>query len=276
MPLKKHAQDWINDLSGQQRKQKNAYPLCHINNPMDFIALISECESIEGLQAITAKLRDYFGFDIVTFGQLATNKQQATGYILACDESPSSNATQWIHYYKRNIFADDPIIKWGRERSTPIIIDDIHQQNKLTPHTTSVLNVMHDFNVSQSLLIPVRATSQHHFVVRLTGLRQKTMSANDLNHHLPLITLICLHLSEAFTRLFSLPADDLEAPKLTTKEIAILSLAASGKNTAAISDSLNISQNTVLYHMKNIHKKLDVRTRQHAIAKALSLGIVSL
>lgn len=276
MYLKNPPKNWINDLSGHSKNANSKNLLDRIEGPSNFIPLISACQNIEDLQVITASLRDYFGFDIATFGQLAIKEKQAAGYILASDESPWSKALQWIDYYKKNIFAHDPALTWGQERSTPIIINDIHKKNNLTPYTTSMLNAMVDFNVSQSILIPVRASAQHHFVVRLTSLGQKTMTERDLNHHLPLITLICLHLSEAFSRLFTAPAMAEKPPKLTKKELMILGLVAEGKNTNQMAGILNISENTILFHMKNIHKKLNVQTRQHAITKALSLGLINL
>ena len=276
MFLKGTSPNWINDLSSQRQKKQKLRSLASVDNPLDLVPLITECSSIEELQAITVKLRDYFGFDIVTFGQLAINKQQASGYILARDNSSYSCASKWIEHYKKSIFSNDPVIQWARERSTPIVIDDAHKPHRLTPESSNVLNVMHDFSVNQSLLIPVRASDCHHFVVRLTSMRQKALPADDLKHNLPLITLISLHLSEAFTRLFTAPEVLPNEPSLTKKELMILTLAASGHNTKQIAERLNVSANTVLYHMKNIHKKFNVSTRQHAIAKALSLGLLSL
>ena len=67
----------------------------------------------------------------------------------------------------------------------------------------------------------------------------------------------------------------LENP-LTEREQEVLRWVALGKSSKVISDTLKISENTVLFHLKKIHTKLGVRTRQHAVAKALSKKIITL
>lgn len=61
---------------------------------------------------------------------------------------------------------------------------------------------------------------------------------------------------------------------LSPRETAILELVALGLTTKRISDELNISPNTVLHHLKSVHIKLDVNSRQHAVAKAMGLGLI--
>ncbi|WP_158304030.1 response regulator transcription factor [Caldicellulosiruptor owensensis] len=53
--------------------------------------------------------------------------------------------------------------------------------------------------------------------------------------------------------------------KLTLREKEILSLILSGRNNPYIRDSLNISNNTLKTHLRNIYTKLDVKNRQEAI-----------
>jgi len=58
-------------------------------------------------------------------------------------------------------------------------------------------------------------------------------------------------------------------PSLTGQEIKILELVLSGHSNKKISDLINISVNTVKFHLKNIYVKCQVNTKQELLATAL-------
>jgi len=60
--------------------------------------------------------------------------------------------------------------------------------------------------------------------------------------------------------------------KLSTREREVLLLVAKGHVTEDIARQLSISAQTVCTHMKSIHRKLQVRTRAHAVTMATSQG----
>jgi len=61
------------------------------------------------------------------------------------------------------------------------------------------------------------------------------------------------------------PADDPDA--LTDREEAVLALVAEGKSNAQIGAALNLSENTIKFHLKNLFSKLGVTNRTEAAAK---------
>ncbi|MEA2247212.1 MAG: hypothetical protein QOH46_1741 [Solirubrobacteraceae bacterium] len=62
--------------------------------------------------------------------------------------------------------------------------------------------------------------------------------------------------------------------RLTPREIEVLALAAKGLSGPDLAEDLVLSPRTVNTHFKNIHAKLQVRTRAAAVAKAMRLGII--
>lgn len=64
-------------------------------------------------------------------------------------------------------------------------------------------------------------------------------------------------------------------PVLSGRETEILKWLKDGKSSYDIGDILDISSNTVNFHIKNIFKKLDVVNRTQAVSEALRLGIIS-
>jgi LuxR family maltose regulon positive regulatory protein len=61
---------------------------------------------------------------------------------------------------------------------------------------------------------------------------------------------------------------------LTNREIEILLILPKGLSNQEIAERLFISPETVKRHLYNIYQKFDVKSRQQAIVKAKSLGIL--
>lgn len=63
---------------------------------------------------------------------------------------------------------------------------------------------------------------------------------------------------------------------ISQREQEVLSLTAVGLNPAYVADRLNISAATVSQHLKNIRVKLNVRNTTHAVAYAITNGIIKI
>lgn len=61
---------------------------------------------------------------------------------------------------------------------------------------------------------------------------------------------------------------------LTRRQRAILSLLVEGRSTARIAHALSVSERTVSWHLHNIYRKLEVRSRQEAIVAVQRLNIL--
>jgi DNA-binding NarL/FixJ family response regulator len=63
--------------------------------------------------------------------------------------------------------------------------------------------------------------------------------------------------------------------ELTTRELEVLQSVASGKSNKAVADHLNISEDTVKGHVRNILAKLRANDRTHAVMIGLERGYLS-
>lgn len=66
-----------------------------------------------------------------------------------------------------------------------------------------------------------------------------------------------------------------QASAVTPREVEILHLIKDGKSTSDIADHLSLSPFTVRNHVKNILRKLNACSRSHAVAQAISQGILA-
>ena len=69
-------------------------------------------------------------------------------------------------------------------------------------------------------------------------------------------------------------AEEVTYPKLTTRERAVLELAASGMRRDRIAHKLNISLPTVDMHSRNLRRKLSVMTTVEAVAVAMKMRLL--
>ena len=61
---------------------------------------------------------------------------------------------------------------------------------------------------------------------------------------------------------------------LTKREIEVLNLLANGNTFISIAEMLNISDQTVVSHTKNLKRKLQAKNLCHLIAQAAVLGLL--
>lgn len=71
-------------------------------------------------------------------------------------------------------------------------------------------------------------------------------------------------------------ADEDHHPRLSKREIAVLTAMTDGLSDKEIARRLEISFHTVKFHVASILEKLEVETRTEAVFKAAQLGIVML
>lgn len=72
----------------------------------------------------------------------------------------------------------------------------------------------------------------------------------------------------------SAPSEGPDGPPLTTREIEILRLVASGSTNSDVARRLWVTEQTVKFHLRNIYRKLDVANRTQASRFAYLNGLV--
>lgn len=82
--------------------------------------------------------------------------------------------------------------------------------------------------------------------------------------------------AESVVRAAPATAENITATSpLTPRETEVLSLVGQGSTTVDISEQLGISKSTVANHKERIFSKLQANNQAHAVAQAVSLGIIA-
>ena len=82
--------------------------------------------------------------------------------------------------------------------------------------------------------------------------------------------------ADSLVRTFNKPPESVRpATPLTPRETQVLSLVSAGSTSGDISAELGISRSTVANHKERIFDKLEAKNQAHAVARAVSLGLIS-
>ncbi len=99
------------------------------------------------------------------------------------------------------------------------------------------------------------------------------------DRHVDLMKILVPHLHAVYIKVKKplLPTPStLSTKSLSPREIEVMQWLCAGKTNWEIAQVLNLSEQTVKNHVKRIIKKLDVSSRQHAVAKALQMRIITI
>lgn len=235
----------------------------------DYIEHALSISSFEDFYLFAAKLKSDCGFSLS--GGVMSHKSvnaEPTAYLFYASEPGG-----WPAYYLKHLLAEDPTYYYCLHNVLPLVWateNDVKVLRKLTPR---MANAMGEFDIDGFVTIPTHGANTTLSGFRFAFTKRDALTRTDIDNQLPMMSLLGTFLHEAWSRVLELDKES-ENIRLTPREKEILRWVAAGSSTWAISDKLHISENTVLTHMKNVHAKLGVKTRQHAVAKALSLSLI--
>lgn len=180
---------------------------------------------------------------------------------------------EWRDRYRaKGYFAVDPIIAACRSRLMPIVWDRLELCDDV-PEQSAVLGEASEFGLTRGFSVPIHTPSGDKAIVSLASDESEAAFRSRIGafQHQFHLMAIHFHARVETTLAALLPAPE-PAVKLTPREIECLQWTAEGKTAWEISRILSISENTVNFHLKNSMAKLDVHSKTHAVAKAVSLG----
>jgi len=236
-----------------------------------FVQATNECLTIGGLYDLLQSAMNLHGYDRVNFSVKRDPDlpDGCTGFGLF-----STYPKTWQQYYiAQDYMRIDPVLRCAVSTYGPFRWADLERKWSLDRRQTSFLRQAEDAGLNHGLGIPF-AGSRH----QIAGIALATSEASHRPH--PNIDLLQAYANQFYTvykRLVINPTR--ETPTfsiLSDKETEVLKWIAAGLTAKEAGDRLNISHNTVNYHLRNIFLKLNVNTSIEAVLKAYDLDIIEL
>jgi DNA-binding CsgD family transcriptional regulator len=238
---------------------------------LDLYESLSGYQSVEELYAATASIVKQLGFEHFIYG-VRVNLSLTRPYQFVLSGYPK----EWRTHYIETGYEDiDPTVHHciKDRRVTPIIWGNQVFRNQTAAKLEGEAK---EFGLANGASFPVQGRNGEAAMLSLATPRASRQAKHDILETLGHAQLLACYLHEAIQRVvLAKEVIPLQKIKLTDRERECLLWAAEGKTSWEIANIIHVSERTVTFHLQNVTRKMGVSTRQHAVARALSLGLIS-
>ncbi|QAR33689.1 LuxR family transcriptional regulator [Geovibrio thiophilus] len=236
------------------------------------LCFMDDCLKCENDREFDSLLRDfgsYLGFEYVLCCYMHSTYRRANKVNIL----NISNPAEWMdEYEKENYVQDDPVRYELEQRlSNNETVSFIHwdeYERSLSPKELQIIERRRHYGLNYGCSVYTNSQSKDFtFLISLADKEKEVDRRTEI-----LSTLLIQHMMNAKKRLDTTALVN----ALTKREKSVADWILDGKTNWEIAAILNISENTVKYHVKNIYIKLKVSGRQEAIAVMLAVRYLSL
>ncbi|MBL8279186.1 MAG: autoinducer binding domain-containing protein [Pelomonas sp.] len=161
----------------------------------------------------------------------------------------------------------DPVHRHVMTNAAPLIYD---QRLYANAGAGDLWEMQAPFGYRTGLAVSVHMPGYRRFLLGVDRNEALPSDPIRLNRMIADLQLLAVHAQDAAARLLV----PLKVPRLPQRQLEILRLTMEGKSAWVVGSLLGISENTVNYHLKQLFKQLDVSNKNHAVLKAMELGLL--
>jgi LuxR family transcriptional regulator, quorum-sensing system regulator CviR len=246
----------------------NIKKLISKRDAITLLEIINDCFSCANtLDAhnIINKTNTLLDFNNALFGQAILN---IDGSINIYDIMNFSYPEEWLNIYRGSYFHNiDPIVLENYSNYKLQYWADTYKKYRVDK---KFIHMAEEFNLTNGYSCGARNHSKSEgSLLSLAG----DILKHPRNDYI--LNSLSSHLHVAFSNVFRKQYKNATfVNHISVREKEVLNWVKFGKSTWEISKILNISERTVKYHMGNIMGKLDAVSRSHAVAIAISNGVI--
>lgn len=238
----------------------------------DTVARLLHCRTPEELTRVIGALLSSFG-------------ASSWIYAVECDAPGSPRywlggyPEQWVaHYVAQGYPEIDPVVQHAKGHVTPYLWPDYrrlpHDEAALKDPVNRLFIEAHDYGLNGGITIPVHGLGVKWGLVSLSFARVRDMI--EANKQMESLFLLCHQIHEAGLRLMMASPPVSPGSELTAIELECLKLAAQGLTSEEIAVRLNKKKRAITATFQSIVDKLGVKSRQAAVAMAITQKIIHL
>lgn len=240
-------------------------------NDAELAERLAGADTVEAVHAVCAQIARALGCEHWLFGlRIPVPLTQPCQLIL------SGYPVAWrARYDEQRYMADDPVLRQAVASVLPFEWDRVARAD---PRASQLFGEAAEFGLRHGLTAPVHGAHGEFSLFSFASagaLAAAPAAAADLARR---AQWLAAHVHDTVRRIALKPPQPRRGeppPALTPRERECLRLAAEGETAGAIAGMLNISERTAVFHLARCQEKLSVRTRQHAVARALALGEIA-
>ncbi|MEZ5647395.1 MAG: LuxR family transcriptional regulator [Alphaproteobacteria bacterium] len=183
----------------------------------------------------------------------------------------------WVdRYYNSSHNMHDITVLRATTTSLPYSWEMVRVDKTTSNRQQTIFNEASEYGLTHGVSIPLHGPDDGLALLSVAGKMSQHEFEKIWKWHRVDFTLLGTHVLEARLKLKSLNTEKVSPPLLTDRERECLTWTARGKTSWEVSKVLKISEKTVLFHLANIHKKLQVHSKHQAVVKALMMGLINI
>jgi DNA-binding CsgD family transcriptional regulator len=171
----------------------------------------------------------------------------------------------------RNDALRDPVVDHLMTRTVPVVYD---QQTYVSASVGELWEVQAPFGYKTGIAMKLHLPGDKHFVLGVDREEPLPKPGEELMQIVGGLQLLAVHALTAADRLLSPKLSPSDLPKLTKRELDVLSWTAQGKTAWEVSVILGMSEKTVNFHLGNAMRKLGVSSKHQAVLKCVAAGLI--
>ncbi|MBV8035670.1 LuxR C-terminal-related transcriptional regulator [Roseateles sp.] len=165
----------------------------------------------------------------------------------------------------------DPVVGHLMTQTVPVVYD---QATYVSAGVGELWEMQAPYGYKTGIAVKLHLPGDKHFVLGVDRDESLPKAGGQLMHMVAGLQLLAAHALTAADRLLSPKLNKGELPKLTRRELDVLSWTAQGKTAWEVSVILGMSEKTVNFHLGNAMRKLEVTSKHQAVLKCVAAGVL--
>lgn len=238
----------------------------------DFIEQSNRIDSTEALLALMERAVGELGFDRYAYCALTDHDRYAVRDKPAPAVALNFPSSWTDFYFEHNYQTKDPVVLHTPELERPFLWDWLSTAFRLDRAQRTVMQEARDARLKDGVGVPLHGPQGSVCLVTFAAGDGHPEPAAELQK----LGMLATQFHATYSEIGRAEIDHCTVPVLSDREIECLQWIALGKTSWDIGMILNISENTVNFHIRNTFRKLDTNNRVTAVVKAIRYRLISL
>ncbi|MDA5095257.1 LuxR family transcriptional regulator [Aliiroseovarius sp. KMU-50] len=224
---------------------------------------IQNASTLEDLQIATEALRDYYKVLHVVYHWVNSIGERF---------GAGTYSPEWVdRYVEKDYLRMDPVIYGCFQRFTPVIWKELDWSSKAA---RAMLGDALDHGLgNQGYTIPIRGPSGQFALFTLNNHAEDDAWTAFISDNARDLMILAHELNKKALE-FEQWGDAATTPMLSPRELGAMTCLAKGMNRAQAAAEMQISEHTLRVYIESARHKLGAMNTTHAVARALSTGVI--
>lgn len=233
------------------------------NRLEDLLSTLQAAATLEDLQSVLEALRDYYEVEHTVYHWVnSVGERYGAG----------TYSAEWVdRYLEKDYLRMDPVIFGCFQRFTPVSWGDLDWSSK--PAREMWRDATAHGLGNQGFTIPIRGPNGQFALFTLNATATDAEWDKFIDENTRDLMILGHELNKKALE-FEQWGEDENVPALSPRELASMSCLAKGMSRAQAASELKISEHTLRVYIESARHKLGAMNTTHAVARALSTGII--